>query len=317
MEEKKPIKISLIVALTIIVIIESIILIGCLVAMNNKNKQETKEKENVLNFQAGDLNTEGNANNLTENHETIITANTTQNNDANSSQIDWEEYPSDIDSQNLEWIFGEMDYSMEEAGEIHYKLMQKTIYSLSKLYEDFWNCNFEHLWRVIGDDTRVVDWNSNYARYCYPDNLSNDLSAKYTQKIKYSIAEFNEMYYEGNYDLKTLVKNQYEKIKDKNYYYEIPKILIMNGNNASKEEYTNNSRAKKIKVTVNGEKEYTFDLKDTNKVQVFDLNYKQNTIEKPVEVEVEVLETYSGEKSDDVYISDFQCAITSSIPQGR
>ena len=91
----------------------------------------------------------------------------------------------------------------------------------------------------------------------------------------------------------------------------------MNGNNESKEEFLNNARAKKIKVTVNGEKEYTFDLKDTNKIQIFDLDYKQNNIEKPVNIEVEVLEQYEGKTSQDVYISDFGCSISSNIPQGR
>ena len=94
-------------------------------------------------------------------------------------------------------------------------------------------------------------------------------------------------------------------------------MFIMNGNNESEEDYKNNSRAKKIKVTINKEKEYTFELKDTNKVQVFNIGYKQNNIEKPVNIEVEVLDKYKGEKTEDIYISDIQFGIESNIPQGR
>ena len=65
------------------------------------------------------------------------------------------------------------------------------------------------------------------------------------------------------------------------------------------------------------DKEYVFELEDTNVVQVFDIDYKQNTIEKPVNIEVEVLETYAGEKTEDIYISDMQFSINSNIPQGR
>ena len=96
-----------------------------------------------------------------------------------------------------------------------------------------------------------------------------------------------------------------------------PAKIIMNGNNESEEEYKNNSRAKKIKVTINKEKEYTFELKDTNKVQVFDIGYKQSNIEKPVNIEVEVLDKYKGDKTEDIYISDIQFGIESNIPQGR
>ena len=109
----------------------------------------------------------------------------------------------------------------------------------------------------------------------------------------------------------------YDIPKDRKFYYEIPSMLVMNGNNTSEKDYKNNARAKKIKVTVNEDKEYVFELEDKNAVQVFDIDYKQNTIEKPVNIEVEVLETYAGEKTEDVYIADIQFSIKSNIPQGR
>jgi len=73
---------------------------------------------------------------------------------------------------------------------------------------------------------------------------------------------------------------------------------------------------KKIKIIVNDEKEYICELEDTNKAQIINIGYKQNTIEKPVHFEIQVLDSYDGEYSSDVYISDVQCAISSNIPQG-
>ena len=58
-------------------------------------------------------------------------------------------------------------------------------------------------------------------------------------------------------------------------------------------------------------------MKDTNKVQVFNLGYKQDDIEKPVNIEVEVLGRFNGERTNDVYISDIQFGVESNIPQGR
>ena len=239
----------------------------------------------------------------------------------NQTKIDWEEYPNDIDNKVNEWIGG-INLS-SEVGKVSYNLMKKTIYSLSKQKEEIFNKMYFN-----GDSTEIVDKKSNYSRYCYPDNENNDLSAKYTKKIEYKIAIFNELYYDGYYDLDTLTKMQYEELVQKNdfkhytnvpknLYYEINKLLIMNGNNESEKEYKNNSRAKKIKLTINDDKQYIFDLKDTNKVQIFDIDYRQNTIETPVKIDIEVLDEYNGEKTNDVYISDIQFGITSNIPQGR
>ena len=38
---------------------------------------------------------------------------------------------------------------------------------------------------------------------------------------------------------------------------------------------------------------------------------------KPVQINIEVLETYKGEKSDDTYIADIQFGMESNIPQAR
>ena len=251
----------------------------------------------------------------------------TKNNVANSSGIErktdyeWEEYPNDnkwMDETIIENV-GKDSTALKLARNSLYSLKNNKIKSFDERYYIIFG---------IGNSTKIIDWTSNYARFCYPNNENNNLSSKYTNKISYDIAIFNEIYYDGYYDLETCVKNQYDKLvvkKDyqhyenvpKSFYFEIPNLFIMNGNNESEEEYKNNARAKKIKVTINKEKEYFFNIKDTNRIQVFDVGYKQNNIEKPVKIEVEVLDKYKGEKTEDIYISDIQFGIESNIPEGR
>ena len=107
-----------------------------------------------------------------------------------------------------------------------------------------------------------------------------------------------------------------EKFEDK-LYFKITGMTLMNGNNISEEDYYNNARAKKIKVTFNGEKEEIINLSDTMQAQFIDLEYLQNDISKPVDITVEVLETYAGNTSNDTYIADIQFGINSNIPMGR
>ena len=237
------------------------------------------------------------------------------------SDIDFEEYPDSIDKDIFTWLTGDISIVNNYKDETMYKLMRNTLYSFSQKYENVSNCPFSNRYfniLGIGDSTEIADWTSNYAVYCYPNNKDNDLSSKYTKEITYDISIFNEKYKEGYYNLNDQTKSQYNQLnKNKEYYFYIDKLAIMNGNNKSKEEYINNSRAKKIKVTVNNSKEYIFELNDTNKVQIFDIDYKQNSIKTPVHFKIEVLETYKGKETEDIYISDIQFSIASNIPQGR
>ena len=306
MKKKKPVKITFTVA---VIIIELIFLMSMVTVYYIYHVAESKVQDKQ---------------NVTNSAETIEDNITIENNksEKSASKIDWEEYP-----ENDNWINDILKENVEKDSN-SYKLTRKTIYSLKN--NNKMDTFLDRYYNIfgIGDSTKIIDWTSNYARYCYPNNEKNDLGSKYTKKITYDIAIFNEMYYEGHYDLETCVKNQYNDLvvkKDykhydnlpKSFYFEIPNMFIMNGNNESKEKFKNNARVKKIKVTINNEKTYTFELKDTNKVQVFDLGYKQNTIEKPVNIEVEVLGRFNGEKTNDVYISDIQFGVESNIPQGR
>ena len=263
------------------------------------------------------------------------------------SAIDWEEYPDDIDLKNMKWMFSTKSYSEVQErlndykNDKFYKEVRKTLYSLSKKYKEVYSCPFD-IWGEfgLGDSGGWMDY------------TTNKKSKKYTDALLYKIAVVRQNYFFDevnknlneddyvdiwskemnkveNYSLEKKIKFQYnnlkkiknlewgdKKINYKDFYYKVGKIAIMNGNNESKASYKNNSRAKKIRVTVNNNKKYIFNLKDTNKVQIFDINYKQNTVKKPVEMKVEVLESYDGEKSKDVYISDLQFTMESNIPQG-
>lgn len=99
-------------------------------------------------------------------------------------------------------------------------------------------------------------------------------------------------------------------------YFKITGMTLMNGNNLTEESYNSNARAKKIKITFNNKQEKIINLLDTNKAQFIDLEYIQYDISKPVNIDIEILETYEGEMTDDVYIADVQFGITSNIPMG-
>ena len=90
-------------------------------------------------------------------------------------------------------------------------------------------------------------------------------------------------------------------MENNNVYEELHGFSIMNGNCESEEAYINNARAKKIQVTINNETVKTFELKDTKEVQLFDLNYTQTDISKPINVKIEVLEIYEGKETNNLY----------------
>lgn len=261
-----------------------------------------------------------------ENHDSVSKNNTQQE---KQTEIDWEEYPNNI-QKSVEKIVNQFFGTEEEINYIGKG--QKMIYSLinNKLYNNRDDSIFKNILYsytdFAGDYFTDVETETNYNQYDY--SSKENTIEKYEDIIKYKTAIFNSSRYDEyteNGTLKTLTektKKQYEIIKAENnnkvdeYYYGLDKIVVMNGNNTSKEDYKNNSRAKKIKVTVNGEKEYSFELKDTNKAQVFDLSYEQKSIAKPIDISIEVLESYEGEKTKDIYISDVQFGVTTNISLG-
>lgn len=321
MEEKKEIKIRLSTVIYLFIIVLLVVTLGVtyyfgFVSDNNDENIEDKKLTNTTE------NVVSNTNTTNEIKEDKVEKGNVQ-----ISKYEWEKYPNDFRKELAKWAF---DYSDKD---IFSKDTPKTLYSVSKKYSDFLDCpfykNFDLFVLADGDSTEIFEIESNYTQYTYKSTKL----AKYDNEITFKLATFNEAYdlnLDGDYTLEQRTKSQSDDLKsgkkdyhyddipkDRKFYYEIPAMLVMNGNNTSENDYKNNARAKKIKVIVNEDKEYIFDLKDTNAVQVFDIDYKQDTIEEPVNIKVEVLETYAGEKTEDVYISDIQFSIESNIPQGR
>ena len=76
-------------------------------------------------------------------------------------------------------------------------------------------------------------------------------------------------------------------------------------------------KTKKIKLTFNGEDTKIIDLADIMDAQLIDLQYIHYDISTPVDISVEVIETYAGNISNDIYVADIQFGISSNIPSGR
>ena len=198
------------------------------------------------------------------------------------------------------------------------------IYSLRKNYdvEQFYGLEVNIIMPGIGDHSDDYEVESNYPQYIFP--IVSDKIQKYNNPIKINTAVILEDWYFFNYKdininnntLSQKVKNQYNRIiaenynieKEESFNYTIDKIFLINGNNSSEEDFKNNARAKKIKVTLGNEKEYIFELEDTNKAQILEVSYEQSA-KTPVEISIEVLEAYDGEQSQDIYISNIHSDI--------
>jgi len=126
------------------------------------------------------------------------------------------------------------------------------------------------------------------------------------------------LYFQDN-EFKTNWNEYYHGDKDFNeqLYFKITGMLLMNGNNVTEEDYQNSSRAKKIKIIFDEKEEKTIDLADTKDAQFIDLEYIHYDISKPVDISIEILETYEGNVSNNTYIADIQFGISSNIPSGR
>jgi len=58
-----------------------------------------------------------------------------------------------------------------------------------------------------------------------------------------------------------------------------------------------------MQLTIDNKEEYILELEDTKDLQLFDINYKNDSIIKEVNMEFEILEVYSGEKYEDVCLT--------------
>ena len=183
---------------------------------------------------------------------------------------------------------------------------------------------------LIETNYKQYDWNLEYDEEGNPvektlEKYENIINIK-LGRVNYTCLEkFNK-----EVTLEEFLKYQDNEFKTNwNYYYhdqeefneelnfKITGMLVMNGNNISEEDYYNNARAKKVKIIFDEKEEKIIELEDKKEAQFIDLEYVHNDISKPVDITIEVLETYDGELNNDIYIADIQFGISSNIPAGR
>ena len=198
----------------------------------------------------------------------------------------------------------------------------------------------------IGDGTAFMDVESNYSQYAY-DETHEYKYRPYKEKINIKATVYDECSfdvtrpgvdkysYEYIDSLKTLEEKtafQYEVYDSahestrqisvfsdlpgqEDIMFELTGMMVLNGNNTTEEDFENYARAKTIRIKV-GDKIYTKVLEDTYAPQFIDLDYSQKA-NKPVEVQVEVLDKYPGKVSQDIYVSDIQLGIVFNGSHGR
>lgn len=239
-----------------------------------------------------------NANNVIANGVVTEKNNTEKEVGVKGTFIDYSKDATIVEDGNSEKIKGE--------NSLKYSLLREHEYTY-EFYEKY--CS---IYGAEGDSAAWEEIESNYETLYRGGPIK---VGKYTKTIECDIAVLNEAgVYNDTMTLKDKVTTMWNAIKNNDFYkddkYKLNGISIMNGNNNSEKDYNNNARAKKIKVTVNNDKSYIFELKDTNKPQVFDIGVEQEDISKVMNVTIEVLETYKGLVSDDVYINEIGFGIS-------
>lgn len=279
MEKKNVIKINLTTFIfTIVIFILIIIGLICFIIINNKenNNIEVTQTKNV-------------------------TENTTQNEVPETNNIVYpEEVPEELDIQENTYI-------------AFSKLLNNNNIFLDgeKYFTKYY---------MMGDFNQQLIEESNYMQYC--DSKSS--IEKYNDTINIKLVPFDSwlgncasaegINYDGNIFEKKIeeIAEYQATIYPKCHDYEqelefgVTGMLIMNGNNASENEFYNNSRAKKIKIIFNGTEEEMYELQDTMDIQLVTLDYVQADISKPIDIKIEVIESYNGNLKNDIYISDIQ-----------
>ena len=96
-------------------------------------------------------------------------------------------------------------------------------------------------------------------------------------------------------------------------------FYIVNGYAKNEKLFKANSRVKKLKLTIDGTKEYILELEDTMNPQLFDIEYEQEPdFDKlnAVRAEFEILEVYKGEKYEDTVITTLKGCSYTNMPMG-
>ena len=100
------------------------------------------------------------------------------------------------------------------------------------------------------------------------------------------------------------------------YHNYIDQIAIINGYAKDDTLWKNNNRVKKLKVTIDDSLEFYLELEDNKKLQIFDINYENEIITKPVNLKFEIVEVYKGDKYDDTCLSSLYLVGGSNVKWG-
>lgn len=248
-----------------------------------------------------------------------------------TNQDEESEYDVGIQEETLEQVLESNKENLEDYSE----LTDPTMYGLGDSnggslietnYEQYdWNVKYDEEGNILEKDLKNYDKTINIKlgqinHGCLEkiDRVNTILDENGTvierkeltieEMLKYQYDEFNtnwDNYYHG------------QEEADEELYFEITGMLIMNGNNKTEEDYYNNARAKKIKITFDGKEEKIINVVDTKEAQYIDLQYVHYDISKPVDISIEVLEKFDGKENNALYIADIQFGISSNVPMGR
>lgn len=114
----------------------------------------------------------------------------------------------------------------------------------------------------------------------------------------------------------TSESNDIDLDKITNYYQALTSIQIVNGYAKNNTLWKNNNRVKKLKMVIDDKEEYILELEDNDKLQVFNLNYENSNIGRPITATFEILEVYNGDKYDDTMLTTLKLDVTSNIDWG-
>lgn len=185
----------------------------------------------------------------------------------------------------------------------------------------------------IGDGTAWIIKESNYP--IFGENYTTEEPTEYHGPILIRAAVIDECASEKMQekdDLAKMSRNQVEVWNEahenligsgafnvpsaRDLEYHLTGLLIMNGNNKSEDDFANYARAKNIRVTV-GDKSEEYELRDTMDVQLINFDYVQKGVVKPLNVKIEVIDSYEGNEFKDIYLSDIELGMDFNGSHGR
>lgn len=258
-----------------------------------------------------------------DNDEVISTERENKENNESIGGVDYSKFEENI--QEELYAMMEIDNSLNCQGKTYYSVLEKYPDNydeiFAKYYQEYATIGDSAAWDVVESDYPQYE-NFRYGEDVeYLDDCEDGITIKVARlRVNYEAEDpdwdSKGIDYAVDYQAKNATGVNGNLLSEDDNYFKVTGMLLMNGNNMSKEEWKENARAKKIKITINNDAEHVVELKDTMDVQLIDVEYLQNNIETPITLDIEVLETYPGEVSNDVYIADIRVGLDSSIGGG-